>query len=187
MSDYVYIRGREKSMLPDYYKHELYHYGVKGMKWGVRKKTYETERNDYRQARKEYKTARKAFRRSAFGMGINAIAKAQKAGNNMLTAELKAIDAKAKYKAAKSKDASKAEFKTYRKEMQKSGLVGSAADVNAGGRSTRMYDHLAETKGKAYADRVQKQVQNVAIAEFATAATVTAGALFVEAYLLNKN
>ena len=174
-------------MLPEYYMHELYHYGVKGMKWGIRKKTYETERNDYRQARKEYKTARKAFRRSTYGMGVKAIARARAAEEKMQKAELNAIDAKAKYKAAKAKDSAKAEFKTYQKEMQKSGLAGSAADANAGGRSTRMYDHLAETKGKAYADRVQKKVQNVAIAEFATAATVTAGALFVEVYLMNKN
>lgn len=174
-------------MIPEYYAHELYHYGVKGMKWGVRKKTYETERNDYRQARKEYKTARKEYRRSVYGMGINAINRAKTAESKMQDAELRAIDAKAKYKAAKSKDSAKAEFKTYRKEMQKSGLAGSAADSNKGGRSTRMYEHLTETKGKEYADRVQKKVQNVAITEFATAATVTAGTLFVEAYLLSRN
>ena len=56
MSDYILCNG------------ELYHHGVKGMKWGVRKKTYDTaveKRKAYQQANKEYNKAfNKAYRKT---------------------------------------------------------------------------------------------------------------------------
>lgn len=45
---------------------ELYHHGVKGMKWGVRKKTYNTSdvRKRYDSAKSDYKDAKKAYNKS---------------------------------------------------------------------------------------------------------------------------
>lgn len=45
---------------------ELYHHGVKGMKWGVRKKTYDTSdvRKRYDSAKSDYKEAKKAYNKS---------------------------------------------------------------------------------------------------------------------------
>lgn len=49
-----------------YYEDYLMHYGVKGMKWGVRKKTYGTSdlRNRYDAAKAEKKAANKAYSKS---------------------------------------------------------------------------------------------------------------------------
>ena len=46
--------------------YELYHYGVKGMKWGHRKKYYNSDGslNKLGQARQNYKTAKKEYNRS---------------------------------------------------------------------------------------------------------------------------
>lgn len=166
---------------------ELYHYGVPGMKWGQRKAAYASEKNAYRQAKKDYKAARKQLRRSGYtAIGIKGLGKYNDARKKVDAAELNMIDAKAKYKAAKSKNSAKAEFNTYRKAMQKSGLVGSAADDMSGGRSTKMYDHLKATKGKAYADKVQKKVQNVAIGNLVGTVVVATGAAVVGGILESR-
>ena len=168
---------------------ELYHYGVPGMKWGQRKAAYASEKGAYKKAKKDYKAARKKLRKASGligGVGIKGIAKVTAAEKKANAAELKMIDAKAKYKSAKSKNSAKAEFNTYRKEMQKSGLAGSTLDMQSGGRSTKLYNHIKATKGKAYADKVQKKVQNVAIKNLVGAATVTAGAAIVAGILESR-
>lgn len=52
-------------MLIDDYSKELYHYGVKGMKWGVRKEEYKSMTKDQqRRVRKEYKQDEKMEKES---------------------------------------------------------------------------------------------------------------------------
>lgn len=164
---------------------ELYHYGVPGMKWGQRKASYAAEKDVYKKSKKKLRAARRAYNNTS-GFGIKGIAKANAAEKKYQDAELNMINAKAKYKAAKSKNSAKAEFKTYRKEMQKSGLAGSALDKQSDGRSTRLYENLKATKGKAYADKVQKKVQNIAVAKLAGAATAAVGLAVVSGILQAK-
>lgn len=42
------------------YNNELYHYGVKGMKWGVRRARYKAAKKEYKAAKKEYESAKKS-------------------------------------------------------------------------------------------------------------------------------
>lgn len=164
---------------------ELYHYGVPGMRWGHRKKSYEAERSAYKQAKKSYKAARRDANIASYSaIGRSGLKNFKSAQNRANKAELDMIDAKAKYKAAKSKNAEKAEAKVYRKAMQKSGLVGSAADDQSGGRSTRIYNHLKVSKGKEYANAIEKKVEKQAYAGLAASAAVAIGATAVQAMIL---
>ena len=171
---------------------ELYHYGIPGMKWGHRKNPQvASARTAYKSAKKDFRRSAKNYRRSSgLGIGIKSIAKARKAESNMRDAEMRMIDKKAKYNASKAKNeskAKKAEFNTYRKEMQKSGIVGSAADDRSRGRSESMYNHLKRQKGKEYADAVQKKVQNVSVKRFVAGAAIGIGSSVVAAYLKSKD
>lgn len=178
-------------------QNELMHFGVKGMKWGHHKasptpsqKRISNAKTEYKLAKKDVKLARKEYsraRRTAFS--ADRVKKAQDIGYKLGDAELKRIDAKAKYKASKAKSlskAEKAEFKTYRKEMQKSGIVGSVSDASHNGRSTAIYNHLTIKKGQAYADAINRKVDNIIISQFCTASAVTIGATAVQYYLNNK-
>ena len=173
------------------YPNELYHHGVLGMKWGHRKSPEVTSaRNNYHRAKKaQIDVNRSTFGRTAFGggVGITGINNYNSAMKSRQKAEMNTLNAKAKYNAAKSKNPEKAEFDTYRRAMQKSGLVGSAADTMNAGRSTAIYNELKVKKGKAYADRVQKKVQNVAVTELAASGVLALGSMAAQAYLMNKN
>lgn len=178
--------------------YELYHYGVPGMRWGHRKyynsngslNSAGKARQSYKSAKKELKSASKQYRKDSLGLGMKAIQKSNRSEKKYNAAEMKVINAKAKFKASKTSDptkAKKAEFKTYRKEMSKSGLAGSAADRKSGGRSTRIYNELTKKKGKAYADKVAKSVQNRAVATLVGAGVVAIGSAAAQAYLATRD
>lgn len=177
---------------------ELYHYGVPGMRWGHRKyynsngslNSAGKARQSYKSAKKDLKTASKQYRKDSYGFGMKALQKASESEKKYNTAEMKTINAKAKFKASKTSDptkAKKAEFKTYRKEMSKSGLAGSYADRQSGGRSTRIYNELTKKKGKAYADKVAKSVQNRAVATLVGSSVALVGSAAVQIYLATRD
>lgn len=166
---------------------ELKHYGILGMKWGSRKSNPSYQA--YKQSKKDFKQAKKAVSKSSFGFGIKGIDRYEKAKSNKNKAEIDMIIAKAKYKASKAKTADKAdkaEFKTYKKEMNKSGLANSMRDAQKGGRSARLYDKIKIEKGKAYADKVQKSLEKKYIKNMVGSAVVAIGSTATLVYLNNK-
>lgn len=161
---------------------ELYHYGVPGMRWGHRKpKSYVNAKKNFKQARKEYA---KAVRR---GWGIEGIKKANQAEKKYNKADMDFTSEKIKYKVSKAKNKTKAEFKAYTKEVGKSGLPGSAMDRQYNDRSTRMYNTIVKKKGKKYADKVVKRVQNRAVATLVGSAVVAVGATVAQAILISRS
>lgn len=163
---------------------ELYHYGVKGMKWGVRRD----------RAKAEYKSAKKDLRdayriKTGLGVGVKGIQRVKAKQKKIASAQANVVSKKAAYNAAKKKNqksAERAEFNTYRREMLKSGLAGSLRDEQSGGRSTAIYNQIKVQRGQEYADRVQKSVQNRAYAQIAGGVAVGVGMSVASAYLNSR-
>ena len=151
------------------YTDTLCHYGVPGMKWGVRK-----DRSRYSSAKKEYrKASREASSKSHTAFGIKRIQEAEAAEAKAKKAYANMVVEKANYKKSGSKNPDKAEYKSYVNSMYKSGLPGSAKDKK--GNSRVIYDRLVTDKGKAYADKVLKGVQKKAVTNIATGTAVVIG------------
>lgn len=185
------------------YTDELYHHGIKGQKWGVRRfqnedgslteageRRYATK-SDYKQSKKDYKDAyveQRVARRGAFG--IQGLKNYKKAEQNTMDADVNRTRAKAEYAKAKAKTdekGDKAEFKTYVKSIGKTGLEGSYADRTSGGRSTAMLNELRTRKGEEYAHRVEKKIQSQAITKMVAGTTVAVGAAIVAGLLATRD
>lgn len=126
------------------YEYELMHYGVKGMKWGVRKKHDPVQTSDIRRkyddAKAAKKTAKKAFNKSynnAYRLSengfANLVSKNHRAKRDAAWDDtydkLDALDkAKADYKTAK-KERSKAIQKTY-KDIDSKASIGNRLTYN---------------------------------------------------------
>lgn len=151
------------------YTSELYHYGVKGMRWGHRKARYNDAKKRYRIAERE------ASRKNHNAFGFKRIQESNKADENAKKAYADMIVEKAKYKKSGSKNPDRAEFKSYVNSMSKSGIPGSAADKK--GHSQAVYNRLIKDKGQEYADKVAKKVQNKAVSRIVGSTIVIAGSL----------
>lgn len=187
----------------NYYRFELYHHGIKGQKWGVRRyqnadgslttageRRYaiDQQKSRMKDARKASKEASKQYIKSVkSGFGIKNIQNSEKYKPAAEKAALKYIDERAKYKGIKSKNSERAEFNSYRKAMQKYGIRGSANDIASDRSATKLYDHIATKKGKEYADRVEKKVQNTSYTAIAVSAAVAVGSYAVSIIMATKD
>ena len=98
---------------------ELYHYGVKGMKWGVRKFQEKSEALDRKKA--SYKKAKKAYSKSfnkAYNRSLAAYSPLKK---HRQANEKRWSDAQTKAEALKK---AKSEYKSAKKELRQNATVG---------------------------------------------------------------
>lgn len=181
------------------YTDTLAHHGIRGMKWGVRRFQNEDgsltpagerrygDGDNYKQSKKDYKSAVKEQRRAGrSAIGIEGLKRYTESEKKTSDAYVKLAKAKAERANSKQKTddkGDKAEFKSYVKTVGKTGLAGSVADRNSGGMSTAVLSDLRTRKGEEYAHRVEKKVQNQAIAKVAVGTTVAIGAGIVAAYV----
>lgn len=120
----------------EYYNDELMHYGVKGMKWGVRRARPQTAvdsaRANYKTAKKEYnKSFNKAYNRAV--AAYSPVKKHQQANEkrweDAANKAEKLKEAKTEYKKAKTER--KAQIKSTYKDIKKSASLGEKIIYNS--------------------------------------------------------
>ena len=192
---------------------ELYHYGVLGMRWGHRRnQAVNNAHKAYKQSKKEYrkesvKNLKNVFKKSTWVAGAknqedyrNARKGLTNARNKREQAAFKLIDAAAKdaynkklSKTGSKTKAEKASMKVHIKAMNQnrygSGRVGSIADAEkrhgVTNGNTHYYNHLVKSKGKKYANAVERKYNNKTARQLIAAVGITAGLAAVNHYYKN--
>lgn len=154
------------------YNNELYHYGVKGMKWGHRKKYYNSDGtlNKLGQARQNYKTAKKEYSKSFDKAYNRAVAAYSPFKKHRQANDARWEDAANKAEASRK---ARAEYKQARKEYKDSHpmsprtktaiKVGAAAvgTVLAVYGAKKASDYLKSEAGKRVYEAGQKVVDEL--------------------------
>lgn len=146
MSEYVIVNG------------ELYHHGVKGMKWGVRKKRPESaERAALRSAKAKYKAANKEYSRSFDKASARSIAgyspikkhrvSNTKRWNDVAKKAESANAAEKEYKDAKKAYKNTDEYKARRVKAIKVGAAVAGTALAAYG-AKKFHDYIRSENGK---------------------------------------
>lgn len=183
-----------------YYSNELYHHGIKGQKWGVRRYqnsdgTYTSagrRRYEIGEAKAALKGAKSELRRvQAANRSTGILAgRGVKRENDLRErriqkAENKVYDAKAAL--GKARGGEKGELKAYTKMMRKTGLSGSVKDMQTNGKGTKLYDHIATKKGKDYAQKIENRAKKQLVAQVIGGTAVAVGAQVLSYYLEERN
>jgi hypothetical protein len=187
--------------MSEYNNDELLHYGIPGMKWGHRKNiSIVNAKQAYKSASKDLRKAKvkRVFSKSTWIAGNKNVVDAKKQAANIKKlankkeqAAFKLIDKQAKYaydkklsKTGNKDKAEKASMKVHMKAMNKGkgGLSGSISDAQSGGANTRYYKHMVATKGKKYAEKVEKKLGKKLMTDLGVSLTI-AGASYVSLYL----
>lgn len=195
------------------YTDELCHYGIPGMRWGHRK-SVKSAYKDYKNAKKEvrrekFKSIKNVFKKSSYVAGVknsaqnaknrkplnDAIAKREKAAFKVIDSKAKeAYDKKLAKTGSKSKAQAasmKVHYKAFKKDTYGSGRVGSAADnashKNVVNGNKHYYNHLAATKGKKYADVIEKKYNRKTTRDVIGSGAALVGLSIATAYLKNKH
>lgn len=189
------------------YPNELYHYGVEGMRWGVRRyqnpdgsltaagrRRYAIDeaRSNLRSAKRESKDARREYNR-AFGLNstvnANNVSETAKATRRMLDANKAVIKYKRDLKLAKSKNEYQLEKRQQRfdrSDLKRYGLPGSYKDLESGGKGTDTYVKMVSERGESYANRLVQQSRNQLMTVAAVGVAASVGMSVVSAILSNK-
>lgn len=140
-----------------YYDDELMHYGVKGMKWGVRRRSdQQTFRQASKKARADGLEARKAARNSGQLNGIGAIRKGNKIQRDAAKASLK--EQKQVSKAAKITPEAIAERKAKQKKAIKIGAAVAGTALVAYG-TYKATQYIKSEAGKRSYESGKKYAQ----------------------------
>lgn len=154
------------------YNDELKHFGVKGMKWGHRKKYYDSDGNLNRlgKARQEYKTAKKEYNKSfntAYNRSASPIpyaltkkgrAKTNESWDKVQSDINKYNDAKKEYKSAKQ------EYKDNKPKMTDKQKTAIAVGAAAAGTALAAYgtykftDYIRRENTKIHVAKAEKSV-----------------------------
>lgn len=178
------------------YQPVLVHHGIKGQKWGVRRfqnedgsltaagqRRYDIDeaKSAYKQAKREYKQIKKQTRVKGIIAGRQYQKMVETSDKLRSDAEMKVVDAKAAL--AKARKGEKGEMKSYIKSMRKYGLSGSIMDAQSGGKSTKLYDHIAAKKGESYAMAAERKMKKQLITSAVVATVAGIGMSVASAYM----
>jgi len=180
---------------------ELIHYGIPGMKWGHRKTAaYKNAKADYKNAKRKYFKSsvvrvgsmvnNDMFKRSEYNTAAGKKYMTRQADRNK--AYSNKVNAQAKLKSISTKKTNKlgynkAEFNTYVKGLNKSGIPNSQLDRNTNGKGTTLYNSIARKKGKTYANAVLSKTGNKKANAIIIGGLATVGLSAAKYYIKKQN